>query len=582
MKFYVPTYEECVEIVDSNPDMYFYERKYVVDGYRISIFGYRLARYNNFMMPLVDKPNINALELKGMSFVFDDDGTVYNHNIMLNKFWEIDQYNHSNYKLFENKNIKNITIKEDGFLISFIKLPNGYIISQTKHGFDNNENIQSNKFLENKNYYKFINYCLDNDIRPIFEYVGAKLKINYDNKDLILIKLRDNKTGEYLDINDFDTTGISKVEGIKSTLDDLLYMKDKVKDQEGWVVHFDDDDIIKVKTKWWKESTNIKPKSNTHRIKYYDCSINETSNSNHNIQSLGPVENDIMVDLEKYAHMFGFERVYNYEEAELFVTNTIYPDNILKWSYKMNIPKIKRMDGIFWHDKDLHRNDELNKAAMESNHVIFISDFSLQSLEKLYGISPKNYTVILNNADDTIFRNRGTINKKFTWVTSATNWIRGEKRLNDLIKFSEIVDDNDIIRLIGECDLDLPKNIIKEGYINNKKDMSKIIGSSDAFLSLFFRCAGSKVTCQAIQSKLPVLYAKSGGLPEIVGTNGIPIDDYSDIDFLKHTPNLDVKELKNRYHQFKYYYDDMVNNYRKREPYLDTISRYFEVFKLYV
>ena len=47
--FMIPTYDQCINIVNSNPDMYFYERKLLVDSYNISIFGYRHAKYNNFI-----------------------------------------------------------------------------------------------------------------------------------------------------------------------------------------------------------------------------------------------------------------------------------------------------------------------------------------------------------------------------------------------------------------------------------------------------------------------------------------------------------------------------------------------------
>ena len=136
--------------------------------------------------------------------------------------------------------------------------------------------------------------------------------------------------------------------------------------------------------------------------------------------------------------------------------------------------------------------------------------------------------------------------------------------------------------MIGECDLELPKNIVKLGYIDDREIMAEIIGTSDAFLSLFFRCYESKVTCQAIQSKIPILYSNTGILPELIGDNGICVSDYTEIDFLNKTPSLDVEELKNRYYQFKYYYDDLIKNYKEIESYQETLSKYFDVFKLYV
>jgi len=251
MDFYIPTYEQCLEIVDNNPKMYFYERKYIIDSYRLSIFGYRHSQHNNFMLPIIYNPDINALELKGISYVFNDDGSVYNHYLMLHKFWELNQYEHCTYDCFKDKKIKNITTKEDGFLITYIMLPSGDIVSQTKKGYDMLQNILANDYLAKVNYYVFIKECLLNNIQPIFELVGEKTYVKYTKSNLILTKLRCNKTGKYLDIKDYDTKDISVVQEYNYTLDELLELKITSTDIEGWVVHFEDDTLLKVKTDWW-------------------------------------------------------------------------------------------------------------------------------------------------------------------------------------------------------------------------------------------------------------------------------------------------------------------------------------------
>ena len=250
MNFYLPTYQNCLEIVESNPKMYFYESKYIINSYNISIFGYRYASYNNFILPIIEDPNINALELKGLSFVFNDDNSVYNRYLMLHKFWEIDQYQHCKIDKYKNRLIKNITEKLDGFLITFIILPDGNIVSQTKKGFYTKENIRANKYLENKVYYNFIKKCLLNNEQPIFELIGGnKLYVEYNYEDLILLKLRNNLTGKYIDIKDIKEVPI--VKEYNYSIDDILRLKNELINLEGWVIHFDDDDLLKIKTDWW-------------------------------------------------------------------------------------------------------------------------------------------------------------------------------------------------------------------------------------------------------------------------------------------------------------------------------------------
>lgn len=315
--------------------------------------------------------------------------------------------------------------------------------------------------------------------------------------------------------------------------------------------------------------------------KYFDCSVNDYSNRNHNKESYGPIENDIMRDLTKYSHLYNFKRVYDYTKADVIVTNTMYPDDILEWSDRKNIPLIKRMDGIYWQNDLKHKNSRLNLAALQSNEVIFISNYSKLSLLNLYNIEPIKSTVILNDVDDIVFYKRNIKNDRFTWVTSATNWNREIKRLNVIKELSRFIK-NDVIKLIGHCDEDLPDNIIKCGYIDNDEKMSEIIGSSDAFISLFFRDSGSKVTCQAVQCGLPILHTSSGGLMEIVKTNGIVVNDYNEIDFLDKTPKLDMDDVICGYNDLKDYYNDILDIYEKRAPYQDTLSKYFEIMKKYI
>ena len=311
--------------------------------------------------------------------------------------------------------------------------------------------------------------------------------------------------------------------------------------------------------------------------KYFDCSINDISNQLHNKESFGPIENDIMYDLNQYSHLFGFKRTYNYKEADIFITNTIYPIDILEWSNKHSIPKIKRMDGIYWKNNLLYKNIPLNKSAKESDHVIFISEYSKNTLYDLYKLKLNN-TVILNDANDEIFYPR----KKsgFSLVSSCSNWDRDGKRLDDLINFGKSIDDE--IHLIGKCDRKLPNNFIKHGYIDNQHEMSNVINDSNIFISLFFRDAGSKVTCQAIKCGLPVLYTTSGGLKEIVGGNGISVKDYEDMDFKTDTPRLNINEVILKYKELKDNYDSFIDNFEKRESYYYTIEKYFNVFKSFL
>jgi T4 RnlA family RNA ligase len=249
MKYHIPTYHECIEITKSYPPKTFFESRKLYEDYKFSFFNYRLAEYKHFK-------EANAFEMKGLTFLHHEGKSK--HYLMFNKFWELNQYPEFTYEHFKDKKIKKVMIKEDGNLVSFVKLPNGKIISRVKEGFKTLFNKTANEFIiKNPIYYKFIEYCLDNEIIPLFELVGEnRIVLKYDRNDLILLNLRNDMTGEYIDKLDYDMTGINIVRNEEHTLEELIELAKTLEEVEGWVVQFDDDTLLKIKTQWYYDFTD--------------------------------------------------------------------------------------------------------------------------------------------------------------------------------------------------------------------------------------------------------------------------------------------------------------------------------------
>jgi T4 RnlA family RNA ligase len=97
---------------------------------------------------------------------------------------------------------------------------------------------------------------LNNDIVPIFEYVAPhnRIVLRYSEEELILLRLRDNKTGKHIDIKEhLDKIGSIKIAPFEddNTLDDLIEKSKTEVDKEGWIVQFDNDHMLKIKTDWY-------------------------------------------------------------------------------------------------------------------------------------------------------------------------------------------------------------------------------------------------------------------------------------------------------------------------------------------
>lgn len=261
--YYLPSYEDCVEMC-STEEPVFYESKFVLDGYNVSVFNYRLAEYKDFVTPLPNKPGIKAYEMRGLTFVFNKDGSVYNRYLLLEKFFNLNQVPESMYSVVKNYKIKFVNNKEDGSIASFIKLPNGRIYGKSKMGFDNDQANGINKLYKtNDDVNNFVNWCLNNDIVPIFEYVAPhnRIVLRYPKEELILLRLRDNKTGEHIDIRDhLDKLGSIKIAPFEDDfkdLDDLIELVGKQIDKEGSIVTAEDEHgktkFFKLKTPWYFE-----------------------------------------------------------------------------------------------------------------------------------------------------------------------------------------------------------------------------------------------------------------------------------------------------------------------------------------
>jgi T4 RnlA family RNA ligase len=259
MKNLIPTYDEAVAFTNlvESP---FYETVKYVDGYKISLFNYRLAQNKDFAGKL-------AREMRGISYVFNLDGSLFKTYILLEKFFNLNQVEWSMYSVIKDYKIKAINNKEDGSIASFIKLPNGTVLGKSKMSFDSDQAIGINAiYSTNEDVKNFVDFTFDADITAVFEYVSPmnRIVLEYTKEELILLKLRDNKTGKLLDISDYsDKLGSIKVAESEAItdLDTLIDIIKIQEDKEGFVILTEDNDgndfSFKMKNKWYCDRHNL-------------------------------------------------------------------------------------------------------------------------------------------------------------------------------------------------------------------------------------------------------------------------------------------------------------------------------------
>jgi len=352
------TYEEATKIV-GNSNGVFTESKHLIDGFNISIFNYRLATYENFINPINDS-SLNGLELRGLTFIFNKDGSLFKRYLLMEKFFNINENEGTQLTDLNKLKIKYVYNKEDGSVISFVKLPNGKVVAKSKASFDSYQANKANFIYNNDDDIKsFVDDMLNIDIVPIFEYVSPfnKIVINYNNDELILLKLRNNKTGEYFNIDNITEEWNIKVpEKFNYTLDELEELSKSVEGKEGWVIEFENGLKVKKKTEWY---------FSLHKL--YTEDLNK---ENYLIEKIIKEEIDDVISILDNSHYHDFIRekvnkitnliskyiddksnkvneLYNvyksHTDVKEFVLNYIKSD---EFSYVMNLVKLDKLSKI--------------------------------------------------------------------------------------------------------------------------------------------------------------------------------------------------------------------------------------------
>ena len=326
-------------------------------------------------------------------------------------------------------------------------------------------------------------------------------------------------------------------------------------------------------------------------MRIYNCSNSSERPASNDHR--GNVENSVVTLLKKHAHQYGAQFVDSPKDANVLFTNDIYP----KALQDRHCIRIKRMDGIFWQKALIDRNIPLNAAACQSDLVIFISEYSRTSFQEATGTLPKKHIVVLNAVDSDIFYPpffslppKFNPPKRLDWIAVATNWGRKQKRLEGILSFADIIrQDGGTVYLIGKVpeEVRLPENVDSLGSLADPVAIATHLRLSDAFVNMSFRDAAPKVVAEALSCGLPVLYANSGGVPELIPSGcGIGIDDveipkYSEVAIDYEIPSLPVAKIKAAYDRFIMLFPDLqkaaaggIVNAGK-----DMVGKYFQAFR---
>lgn len=100
----------------------------------------------------------------------------------------------------KDKKITRVQEKLDGSVISFVKLPNGKIVAKSKMSFDSEQAKMAQEIFDNSwELISMVETIMGDDKTAIFELISPfnQIVLPYNETELRLLQIRDNKTGEY-------------------------------------------------------------------------------------------------------------------------------------------------------------------------------------------------------------------------------------------------------------------------------------------------------------------------------------------------------------------------------------------------
>ena len=257
MAKYLLKYEDAKLIAEKYNNNNFWESSYMIDEYKLSTFNYFICGWDDFENPLTDKPEVDAFDMRGTTFVFDENGKLWKRFFMLPKFFNINQVEATQYDKLKDKEILDAVSKEDGSLVAFMMLPNKRLFAKTIGSFVSEQSQNAYKFLYNDDEkVKFVKTVLLTGFTPLFEYVSGpnRIVLKYAKEDLRFLGLRDNSNAEWIPASNlrnkekipFNTPEFEE----NATLDDLMERAKIEENKEGWVIRFSDM-MVKQKTSWY-------------------------------------------------------------------------------------------------------------------------------------------------------------------------------------------------------------------------------------------------------------------------------------------------------------------------------------------
>lgn len=260
-----------MKLVDSNIDgKFFFNDHESLTGETFRVFSYHIASYSDW---LVD----GALEARGVMFQIDDDGEMIRIvSRPMEKFFNLNENPFTmDLDLTETVSLMD---KADGSLISTYLTEDTFAL-KSKTSIFSNQAIAANRYIKQSENAALWEFCYDLAMANYtvnMEWCSPdnRIVLEYPEAQLIILNIRDNTTGEYLDLAEIPIAAYQRVkkwmvveyDPAEAHVDGYVERVRAMKGIEGMIGRLSTGQSWKLKTAWYvdlhaqKDSVNVPKK----------------------------------------------------------------------------------------------------------------------------------------------------------------------------------------------------------------------------------------------------------------------------------------------------------------------------------
>ena len=206
--------------------------------------------------------------------VFDKNGLVISRP--LHKFFNVNEREETLVQNIDWSKVTRVMLKRDGSMIHTVPAVDDVkpmsksadFTLKSKKSFESDVAVQARDWINsdpaNENFVKLCNHVVEFNQTATFEWTSptARIVVYYEQPGLKLLHVRDNCTGYYLTQAEIDELGQRFGVPVVESCDDVQQMLAKdpnlvldyaqvLEGIEGWVIQFEDGNMVKLKTQWY-------------------------------------------------------------------------------------------------------------------------------------------------------------------------------------------------------------------------------------------------------------------------------------------------------------------------------------------